>query len=144
MWFMNKIANPFVRLILRSPLHGLMSAALLLITYHGRKTGKEYSLPVQYVQDGKHIYIVPGAPEQKNWWRNLKDAMSVQITLRGETMTGNGILLKQDTDAETIVTGAGLYLRRFPSLAKYYHVRVEGDGSFNADDESVAEYRVKS
>ncbi len=47
MWFMNKVANPFVRLILRSPLHGTMSAGLLLITYHGRKSGKEYTLPVQ-------------------------------------------------------------------------------------------------
>jgi hypothetical protein len=47
MWFMNKIANPFVRLILRSPLHGLFSAALLLITYLGRKSAKEYTLPCQ-------------------------------------------------------------------------------------------------
>jgi hypothetical protein len=67
MWFMNKFANPFVRLILRSPLHGLMSAALLLISYRGRKSGRKYSLPVQYVQDGNQIYIVPDAPEQKTW-----------------------------------------------------------------------------
>ncbi len=72
MWFMNKIANPFVKLILRSPLHGWMSAAVLLITYRGRKSGKEYTLPVQYVQDGNNVYIVPGFAEKKTWWRNLK------------------------------------------------------------------------
>jgi len=148
MWFMNKIANPFVRLILRSPLHGLFNAALLLISYHGRKSGKKYTLPVQYAQDGKHIYIVPGAPEQKTWWRNMKDGADVQIALRGKTLTGYGILLKQDTDVETFVEGFGLYLRRFPALAKYHNVRSEADGQFNADDlrkaaESVIMIRVE-
>jgi hypothetical protein len=66
MWFMNKIINPLVRLILRSPLHGLMSGTLLVITCCGRKTGRKYSLPVQYTQAGKTIYIVPGMPEKKN------------------------------------------------------------------------------
>lgn len=134
MWFMNKIANPFVRLILRSPLHGLMSAALLLISYRGRKTGKEYSLPVQYAQEGDTLYIVPGAPEQKTWWRNLQDGVPVQVTLRGKTLTGNGILLKQDAEAEIILKGFVLYLQRFPALPQYHHVRVEADGNFNEAD----------
>jgi hypothetical protein len=67
MAFMNKIINPLVTLILRSYLHGLMSDTVLLITYRGRKTGKDYNLPVQYTQAGNHIYIVPGNPEQKTW-----------------------------------------------------------------------------
>ena len=134
MWFMNKIANPFVRLILLSPLHGLMSATLLLITYRGRKSGKEYSLPVQYVQDEHHIYIVPGMPEQKIWWRNLQSSAPVQINLRGKSMAGTGVLLKQDADAETIIKGFSLYLQRFPALTKHYKIRVEADGTFNAGD----------
>jgi deazaflavin-dependent oxidoreductase (nitroreductase family) len=148
MWFMNKIANPFVRLILRSPLHGLFSAALLLITYRGRKTGKQYSLPVQYVQDANHIYIIPGAPEQKTWWRNLQAGAPVQVTLRGKTLTGNGFLLEHDADAEIILKGFGLYLQRFPVLAKYHHIRIEADGNFNEVDlrqaaETVVMIRVE-
>jgi hypothetical protein len=41
MWLMNKIANPFVGWILRSPLDGMMSADVLLITCCERKSGKE-------------------------------------------------------------------------------------------------------
>lgn len=134
MWFMNKIANPFVKLILRSPLYGWMSAALLLITYRGRKSGKEYTLPVQYVQDGSHIYIVPGYAEKKVWWRNLKGGMTVRLTLKGQTKSGVGILLDHDADAEAIAKGFGLYLRQFPSLAKSHHVRIEADGQPNPDD----------
>jgi deazaflavin-dependent oxidoreductase (nitroreductase family) len=134
MWFINKIVNPFVRLILRSSLHGLFSATLLLITYRGRKSGKEYTLPVQYAQDGNHIYIAPGAPEQKTWWRNLKGGAEVKLILRSETLSGKAILLSQETEADTIAKGFGLYLQHFPSLAKYHQVRVEADGAFNAED----------
>lgn len=134
MWFMNKIANPFVTLILRSPLHAWMSAALLLITYRGRKSGKEYTLPVQYVQDGNHIYIVPGYAEKKVWWRNLKGGADVQVTLKGQTRSGRGILLERETDMAAILKGFGLYLKQFPSLAKTHNVRIEADGRFNADD----------
>jgi deazaflavin-dependent oxidoreductase (nitroreductase family) len=134
MWFMNKIANPFVKLILRSPLHGWISAVLLLITYRGRKSGKEFTLPVQYVQDRNHVYIVPGFAEKKVWWRNLKGGMNVKLMLKGKSLNGVGILLDQNSDSETIVKAVGLYLQQFPSLAKTYNIRSEADGKLNDDD----------
>ena len=143
MWFMNHIANPFVRLILRSPLHGLFSSALLLITYHGRKSGKEYTLPVQYVQDGNNIYIVPGYAEKKNWWRNLEGGMDVQLTLKEITMRGRGIMLEGEADAEEIFKGFGLYLQRFPPSAKIHDVRIEADGRLNPDDLREAVKTIK-
>ena len=134
MWFMNKIINPLVMLILRSPLHALLSAAVLLITCSGRKTGRTYCLPVQYAQEGNSIYIVPGMPEKKTWWRNLKEDSPVQLSLRGRDVAGTGRLLRPDTDSAEILTGFGAYLRRFPSLIKYHHIRTETDGSFNTED----------
>ncbi len=134
MWFMNKILNPLVRLILRSPLHKLMSDTLLIITCCGRKTGREYSLPVQYAQSGNIIYIVPGMPEKKTWWRNLKEASPVQLSLRGQSVAGKAVVLKPETDSEEILAGVGLYLRRFPALIKVHHIGVEADGSFNAEE----------
>jgi deazaflavin-dependent oxidoreductase (nitroreductase family) len=134
MWFMNKIINPLVRLILRSPFHGLMSGTLLVITCCGRKTGREYSLPVQYVQTGNTIYIVPGMPEKKTWWRNLKEAATVRLTVRGQAMAGKAVVLKPDSDSETILEGFGLYLRRFPAIAKANQINLVADGSFNAEE----------
>ena len=142
LWFMNKIANPLVCLVLRSSLHRLMSATLLLITYRGRKTGREYSLPVQYAQAGNLIYIMPGLPEQKTWWRNLKDGAPVRLTLHGQTLAGNAILLKQETEAEAILEGLKVYLRRFPALTKYHHIRTEADGSFSVEDLRLAAARA--
>jgi hypothetical protein len=78
MWFMNHLVNPIVRLILRSPVHRLLSGSIALITYRGRKSGKTYTLQAQYVQADGLIYILPGAPEQKTWWRNLRGGAPVQ------------------------------------------------------------------
>jgi len=138
MWFMNKIVNPVMRLILRSRLHKLMSDSLLIITCCGRKSGRKYSVPVQYSQAGNIISIVPGMPEKKTWWRNLKEAAPVQLRLHGESVAGKARVLKADTDAEEIVEGFRGYLRRFPGMAKVHHVSVQADGSFNAEELRLA------
>ena len=132
MWFMNKTVNPLVRLILRSPWHKLMSGSLLIITCCGRKSGREYHLPVQYAQAGNNIYIVPGMPEQKTWWRNLKEAAPVQLTLHGQAVVGNARVLKADSEVDAIVAGFDVYLRRFPALAKANHISLAADGGFSA------------
>jgi deazaflavin-dependent oxidoreductase (nitroreductase family) len=134
MWFMNKIANPFVCMILRSPLHGMMSAVLLLITYRGRKSGKEYTLPVQYVQDGNLIYIIPGMPDQKTWWRNLRGGALVQIRLAGKLLSGKADVLDGSAHTEQIARVLEIYLRRFPGAAKMHNVRTGQAGSFNQPD----------
>jgi deazaflavin-dependent oxidoreductase (nitroreductase family) len=138
MWFMNKIVNPIVRLILRSPLHSLMSGSLLIINCCGRKTGREYSLPVQYAQAGNIIYIVPGMPGQKTWWRNLKEAAPVKLTLRGKHLAGNAVVLKPDTEADAIMAGLDVFLRRFPAMAKVIGIWRAADGSFGAEELRLA------
>lgn len=134
MWFMNKIANPLVGWILRSRLHTLLSASLLLIIYRGRKSGREYRLPVQYAQDGQRIFILPGQPEKKTWWRNFNDETPITLTLRGKTLGGQARLLNPQADPQATQDGLAAYLRRFPALAKAHKVRTETDGTFNAGD----------
>src|SRR5262249_17743027 len=43
------VINPVIRALLRSPVHGLMSKSLMLITFTGRKSGRRYTTPVRYV-----------------------------------------------------------------------------------------------
>jgi hypothetical protein len=134
MWFNNKIANPVVRLILRSRFHRWMSASVLLITYRGRKSGKEFTLPVQYAEDDHFIFIVPGMPERKSWWRNFRESTPVRLTLRGEVVSSTGILLDTATQMEEIVTGIEVYFRGFPAYAKNYHIRTVPSGGWDTED----------
>ncbi len=41
---LQSLGNPFVRALLRSRLHGLLSGSLLLVTYTGRKTGRTFAI----------------------------------------------------------------------------------------------------
>ncbi len=134
MWFMNKIANPLVRLILRSPFHGIMSTALLLITYHGRKSGKEYTLPVQYVQDNQVVYIISGEPEQKTWWRNLRGGAPVQVLLQGQQLQAYADVLDGNAHSTIKSEAFKLFLQRFPASARLHSVRINADGTLDAED----------
>ena len=132
MWFMNKIANPFVRFIIRSPFHRMMSDNVLLITCRGKKSGRSYTLPVNYAQVGNTLYIVPGRPEQKTWWRNLCGGAPVTLTLHGKTMCGSALVLQGDIEG----TAEALrhYLKRFPPSARLHGVRLEADGTCCEED----------
>ncbi len=134
MWFMNKIANPLVRLILRSPLHWILGPTVLLVTYRGRKSGKEYSLPVQYAQDDHTIYIVPGAPEKKTWWRNLRGGAPVKLFLAGKAIYGKAAFLQGETDVALIVHGLDIYFKRFPPSARMRNLHPMKNGSLNQDE----------
>lgn len=62
--------NSTVKFILRSPVHGMISKAFLLITFTGRKSGKTYTTPVSYSRRGDELSIFTHA----RWWKNLTGA----------------------------------------------------------------------
>ena len=77
----NHLANPILRRLLRGPAGHRLSRRLALMCYRGRRTGRMYELPVQYARDGNRIWILPGSPEHKTWWRNLRGGAEVHLVL---------------------------------------------------------------
>lgn len=135
MWLMNHIFNPLVRIILKSPLHGMLSGSLTLLIYEGKKSGNRYELPVQYVQENNRIYIIPGDPEGKSWWRNFRDGgMEVKLVLNGKTQAGLAAVVDPDKDLAEAQKALEIYFHRFPGATRMHHVPVEADGSFKFDD----------
>jgi F420H(2)-dependent quinone reductase len=84
----NRAVNPFVKTVLRSPAHGLLSGHLALITVTGRRSGRTFTFPVGYHVDGERVTIPVEWPERKRWWRNLRDGAPVQLRLRGVRRSG--------------------------------------------------------
>ena len=76
--------NPVIVGILRSPLHGLMSSGLLLLTVTGRRTGRRYTIPVGYQRDGDRLVILVSKARRKNWWRNYLDPAPVEMLVAGQ------------------------------------------------------------
>jgi hypothetical protein len=81
-WFLNHIAAPVVRALLRSPLHGLLSGSVLLVTYRGRRSGRGFTLPVQYGRDEDAFVVTVGAPGAKQWWRNFTGPRPAELLVR--------------------------------------------------------------
>jgi deazaflavin-dependent oxidoreductase (nitroreductase family) len=87
---LNRTGNVLVGVVLRSPLHPLLSRKLALITVTGRRSGREYTFPVGYSRRGDRVTIIVGWPERKVWWRNLRgDGAPVRIRVRGSEHTGH-------------------------------------------------------
>src|SRR6266545_7087393 len=70
-WWTNHVANPVLRRLLCGPLGSRLGRHLAVLRYRGRSTGRAHELVVQYAQDGHQIWVMPGHPERKRWWRNL-------------------------------------------------------------------------
>jgi deazaflavin-dependent oxidoreductase (nitroreductase family) len=131
---MNKIANPFVSLILRSPLHGWMSQSILLVTYQGRKSGKKYTLPVQYVRSGDCLYIIPGAAGQKTWWRNLRGGAPVQVLVDGRLKQAQAEVLTGEPNCDEIAGALKVYLEHFPAATRLHLIQVKPDKTLDESD----------
>jgi hypothetical protein len=89
---MNRIVNPALRTILRSPVHRLASGRVALITYTGRRSGREYTIPCFYRDKGDEVTIAVGWPDRKFWWRNLtRDGGPVRLLVQGQELRGHAI-----------------------------------------------------
>jgi deazaflavin-dependent oxidoreductase (nitroreductase family) len=85
----NRTGNRVVKAVLASALHPLLSRGLALITVTGNRTGRRYTFPVGYRQEGNRVTIGVGWPERKRWWRNLTDGGRVEMRIRGHRYEGH-------------------------------------------------------
>jgi hypothetical protein len=93
---MNRTVNPALRMVLRSPAHRLASGRFALITYMGRRSGREYTIPVLYRDKGDEVTIAVGWPDRKVWWRNLTgEGGPVRLVVRGEELRGHAVATRE-------------------------------------------------
>jgi hypothetical protein len=92
----NRTVNPALRMVLRSPAHRLASGRFALITYTGRKSGCEYTIPVLYRDQGDEVTIAVGWPDRKVWWRNLTgEGGPVRLVVRGQKLRGHAVATRE-------------------------------------------------
>ena len=80
------VYNPVVKSILRSPLHPLMSGGTMLLTFTGRKSGRQYTTPISYAREGDTITLITN--RKHGWWRNLQCEALVTTRVKGEDLPG--------------------------------------------------------
>lgn len=64
----------------------MVNCPVLLLTTTGRRTNKQRTLPLLYLEDGNDLVLVAsngGATRHPTWWLNLQSNPEAQIQVRG-------------------------------------------------------------
>ena len=123
--------NRLVIGLLRSPLHRVVSGKILLLSFTGRRSGRSYTIPVSYVQDGS-VVLCSTDREARIWWRNLRGGVPVTVQLQGREVQGRADVIEDDPEA--IVRGIRRMLAVVPGDSRYYGVRLDGQGQPVTED----------
>ena len=125
-----------MKLVLRSPVHGIVSKSVLLITFTGRKSGKTYTIPVSYSQYDDQVYVFTHA----DWWKNLRSEAPVTLRIRGRELQGLAEPVAEDKQA--VAVGLTAHLQKVPSDARYYSVTCEDHKNPRAEEVEKAAQTV--
>ncbi len=93
-WY-GKLFNKRVAGRLQSSNPGALSKNHLLITFEGRKSGKHYTIPVNYRHTAEGTIVVS---TEARWWRNLEGGADVNLVLAGESVSGHAVPITDDPD----------------------------------------------
>jgi deazaflavin-dependent oxidoreductase (nitroreductase family) len=119
----NRTANPWITRLLRSPLHALLSGSTMLITFTGRKTGRHYTAPVNYVRAGNCLIVTSRVDHA--WWRNLRGGAVVELRLRGRRLQGHAHVVE---GSAAVADELLALLHKTPKLAVHFHIELDADG----------------
>lgn len=100
----NKVMLPVVR---SGPGHRLFGRSMAVVTYTGRKSGREVTFPVNYSRSKSTDEIVIGvmAPDAKTWWRNFTgDGAPIHLRIGAEDHTGHARAVRSDSGVSVRVS----------------------------------------
>lgn len=119
------IINPVMRTLLRSPLHGILSDSIMVVTFTGRKSGRVFSTPVRYVKTDNGVRAYSN--DETQWWRNLRNGAEAKLLIRGNEQIFTTQVI--ENNPELIRDSLVHYFSVYPEDAAYHDVRLERDGT---------------
>lgn len=126
--------NPVMTTLLRSPLHRVVSGGIALLHFQGRKSGREFVVPLSYVRDGDTVMFL--SSRNTVWWKNFRDGdVAVSIEIARESHTGSAQLW--ENDSEELRDRVRRFLAALPRDARVYGITLDDDKQ--PIEESIAE-----
>ncbi len=118
-----KLYNPIVIWLLRSPLRRFLDKNTMLITVSGRKSGKLYTFPVSYIRDGETLLVI--SQKDRTWWKNLQGGAGVTVLVQGHTLQARG---ETYTDTEMAAKILLQILQDVPAYQRILHLPLAANG----------------
>lgn len=120
------LVNPAIVRLLGSRLHFLLSGGTLILTVTGRKSGRRYDVPLNWVPSGEGGLVCFTGKGWSGWWKNVGvEDTPVSITLRGERLPATARLVEEP---EIVERGLRAFLTRFPGNAEPFGVALGNGG----------------
>ena len=121
--------NPIVIWVLRSPVHRVLSRSTMLIMYQGRKSGRQVTLPVNYVREGKSLWTL--SVRKRKWWRNFRGGGEARLRLQGREVDVLGLVVENEDE---MLGGLAVFLKGMPQVARYLKIWYDEHGEPDRDD----------
>ena len=115
-----RYSNPFMRLVLGSRAHRMMSGQLMLLSFTGRRTGRSYTTPVSYVREGTNLFVPGGGA----WWRNLTSG-TARVRLQGTWRVVTPEVIQEPVALSAVL---GRMLAINPAIAVFTGIPLGSDG----------------
>lgn len=125
MTLLDNIKVPLEKTILKSPLHGLLSGDLAVISFPDHRTGKLLSFSVEYQKEKRFIRII--CSRKENCWQKFIFGSPVEILIRGVTYRGWAEIIE---DPGEILKEWKVLFRHKPEIARTYGIEESDKGEF--------------
>ncbi len=120
--------NGLMRTMLRTPLvQRLVGKTFAVLTVTGAKTGRRYTIPVQYLRhDGEFVVL---SQRMRKWWINIETRPDVEVRIEGVTMHGHA-RIASDVEARSLLADC---MHDEPRVARFYGLQPDDDGEYRAE-----------
>ncbi len=87
---MLRVVNPILGFLLRTPLAPVVGKGFMVLNFTGRKTGRQFTLPVSAHVIDNDLYALTGAA----WKQNFRGGAPAQVVYEGKTSAMQGELIR--------------------------------------------------
>ena len=112
-------ANSIMKWAVTTPgIQSWVGQGVALLGFIGRKTGKQYAIPVSYQREDDIVTVI--TKRQRKWWHNFETPLEVELRLAGHEYRGLAEVRPSDDEALEFMTH---YLEKRPVDAKAYGLK---------------------
>lgn len=117
-----RILNVPMQALLQSPMHGIASRHLCLLTYKGRRSGRSFTTPLSFVRTGDTVRLL--SSNKTKWWKNfLGEPADVGVEIGREQFAGRAETIVEDGDR--LRDGVRGFLTKLPRDAVVYGIKLD-------------------
>lgn len=123
--FLFPVINAFMKLLLNSPMHALVSKEIMLLEFEGRKSGRLIQTPVSYIISGNEVRCF--TTKDGGWWYSFRHSQTkplrVMVRIAGHSIKGTAIALH--SSEPEIAAELSTFLGKIPGNAAYHSISLD-------------------